>query len=261
MKSIHIVGGMLVLSAGLLTPVSSQAQQFTTISQVLSECPDLAGASACVEATVGFVGAPNSPSDPEISTLALSLAQAAQFPRVPMRVCLNTADGIRILAQAADSDATAQQLLDIADSLCLGVGTAAIGSTEPPVSLVAVDPDDDDADTQGDTNGGSTNGGSTNGGGTNGGGTNGGNGGHGNGGHGNGGDDNGGHGNGGHGNGGHGNGGHGNGGHGNGGHGNGGHGNGGHGNGGDDNGGHGNGGHGNGGHGNGGHDNGGHDKD
>ncbi len=239
MRTKYLLGSLLAVSA-LTAPITAQAQQFLTIAQVLRSCPDLDQARDCPDAAAGFLGA-GARSDVEISTLALNLAQSGRFPRVPLPVCLNTADGIRVLARGANSGATTRQLNNIADSLCLGGGTAAIpGATAPgpAASLVS----ETTGETTTSTNGGSTNGGDTNGGGsTNGGDTNGGdeNGGDDNGGHGNGGDDNGGHGNGGHGNGGHGNGGHGNGGHGNGGHDNGGHGNGG-----DDNGGHGNGGHG-----------------
>ena len=217
MKSKYLLGGLFALGA-LAAPIAVQAQQFTTISQVLGVCPDLDQARDCPPAASGFLGT-GPRSDVEISTLALTLAQAGQFPRVPMPVCLNTADGIRVLARGANTAATARQLNDIADSLCLGGGTAAIPAATPPEPAVSLASEGSDEDTS-PSNGGDTNGGDTNGGDTNGGDTNGGdgNGGHGNGGHGNGGHGNGGHGNGGHGNGGHGNGGHGNGGHGNGGH-------------------------------------------
>ncbi|PXA98123.1 hypothetical protein DMC47_10345, partial [Nostoc sp. 3335mG] len=118
----------------------------TTVGDVMRECPDLTRAVACPPVAARFISAPNNPSDTELTSLVLSLAQAGQFPRVPMRVCMDTAEGIRVLATAANRSATRRQITDIADSLCLGTATATVPD-EAPLSLL---------DNGEDTNGGSS---------------------------------------------------------------------------------------------------------
>jgi hypothetical protein len=200
---IHFLVPSLVAAGLLSTCLSAQAQQFSTVAEVLRECPDLDRAIACPAVAQAFVSPPNFPNDTQIVTLVGALAAAGQLPRVPLPVCLNTADGLRVLATHVGGG-TGMQIRDIADSLCLGVRTAAI-----PAGDSADDDDGDNGgnggaivvneDGNGGTNGGNgganggnsgTNGGNGGNGGTNGGngGTNGGNGGD------NGGDDNGGNG-------------------------------------------------------------------
>ncbi|MGB3338898.1 MAG: hypothetical protein WBA73_17105, partial [Devosia sp.] len=116
-----------LLTTGLLfTCWPAQAQQFSTVSEVLRECPDLDRASACPTVAQAFLSLPNSPNDTQIVTLVVTLAAAAQEPRVPRPVCLNTAEGIRVLATGVDSAGTAGQIRDIADALCFGIRTAGI---------------------------------------------------------------------------------------------------------------------------------------
>jgi hypothetical protein len=61
---------------------------------------------------------------------------------VTLEMCLNTADGMRVLATGMSNAGQAQQVRDIADALCDGTRTAAIGRgagsppANPPASLV-----------------------------------------------------------------------------------------------------------------------------
>jgi hypothetical protein len=111
---------------GIATPSSAQV---ISASQVLSDCPDVPAAQACPGLATAFLGnaAPTTRRDGRIVNLVVAIAEAAQQPRVPRRSCLNAADGLRVLATGVTTDEQAQQINDIADALCRGSRTAAIG--------------------------------------------------------------------------------------------------------------------------------------
>lgn len=141
---IKLFAPSLIAASLICTSFPAQAQQFSTVAEVLRECPDLDRAIACPAVAGAFISPPNSPNDTQIVTLVGALAAAGQLPRVPLRVCLNTADGLRVLATGVVGAGTAVQIRDIADSLCLGVRTAAIP---------AEDTSDDDSDGNGGNGG------------------------------------------------------------------------------------------------------------
>src|SRR5690606_10319395 len=121
------VGLFAALLLGLAAvPVSAQV---LTVQMVLSDCPDIPQAQACPGLAEQFVDArsPGSQRDAQIVNLVLAIAEAAQQPRVPMPSCLNAADGLRVLADGVGNAGQEKQIRDIADSLCLGLRTAAIG--------------------------------------------------------------------------------------------------------------------------------------
>jgi hypothetical protein len=113
---------------GFSTPSSAQV---ISVSQALTECPDLALAQACPSVATEFLDgrAPGTPRNGEIVNLVVAIAEAAQQDSVPRRVCLNAAEGLRVLANGVTDDADeASQINDIADALCLRNRTAAIGT-------------------------------------------------------------------------------------------------------------------------------------
>jgi hypothetical protein len=103
-----------------------------TPGQILARCPDNPDAQDCPAAAEDFlVPRPKSPqSDAQIVNLVLKIATEASDEKVPLKVCLNAADGLRVLAGGVEDPGTAQQIMDIADALCDNIRTAAIGDEE-----------------------------------------------------------------------------------------------------------------------------------
>src|SRR5690349_19059192 len=99
-----------------------------TPGQILARCPDNPDAKDCPPAAEDFLASrPKSPqSDAQIVNLVLKIATEASDEKVPLKVCLNAADGLRVLAAGVEDPGTAQQIIDIADALCDNIRTAAI---------------------------------------------------------------------------------------------------------------------------------------
>lgn len=122
----------LVLSGvafGALTMATLPASAAVlSVAQVTTGCPDIDQARECPALAEEFLSTrPMSrESDGQIVSLVLAIAELSQVPRVPMPVCLNAADGIRVLAGGVSSSDQEAQINDIADSLCDGTNTAAI---------------------------------------------------------------------------------------------------------------------------------------
>ena len=136
-----------------LTATPSLAAITPTPGQILAKCPDIAKAVEC-PARAGDFLAPrpkSAESDAQIIDLVLKIAEAAQDRRVTMPVCLNAADGLRVLAGGVQDGARARQIQDIADALCKGVRTAAIGT---PAVLLADNGNDNGNGNDGDNGGG-----------------------------------------------------------------------------------------------------------
>ena len=112
-------------AAGLSTP---SAAQVISVSQVLVTCPDFAMAQACPPMATQFLEGrnPGPRRNGQVVDLVLAIAQVAQHESVPRKVCLNAADGLRVLASGVTDVDQVNQILDIADALCLGNRTAAI---------------------------------------------------------------------------------------------------------------------------------------
>lgn len=113
-------------AVGLSTPSSAQV---ISVSQVLVTCPDFALAQACPPMATQFLEdrRPGLRRNGQVVDLVVGIAQVAQHESVPRRVCLNAADGLRVLAAGVTNVDQVNQILDIADALCLGNRTAAIG--------------------------------------------------------------------------------------------------------------------------------------
>lgn len=99
-----------------------------SVAQVTTGCPDLDQARDCPALAEEFLSSrPVSPtSDVQIISLVVAIAELSQVPRVRLPVCLNAADGIRVLAGGVSTDDQQAQIEDIADALCIGTNTAAI---------------------------------------------------------------------------------------------------------------------------------------
>jgi hypothetical protein len=114
-----------VTALGLATPSTAQV---ISISQVLADCPDFALAQACPSVATEFLDdrRPGTQRNGQVVNLVIAIADAAQPQTVPRPVCLNAAEGLRVLATGVTNDDQAKQINDIADALCLGNRTAAI---------------------------------------------------------------------------------------------------------------------------------------
>jgi uncharacterized membrane protein YgcG len=99
-----------------------------SVAQVTNGCPDIDQARDCPGLAEEFLSTRpmSAVSDGQIVSLVLAIAELSQVPRVSMPVCLNAADGLRVLAGGVSSPEQQTQIEDIADSLCDGTNTAAI---------------------------------------------------------------------------------------------------------------------------------------
>ena len=114
---------------GVLTMASLPASAAVlSVAQVTTGCPDIDQARECPALAEEFLSTrPMSrESDGQIVSLVLAIAELSQVPRVSMPVCLNAADGLRVLAGGVSSEDQEAQINDIAESLCDGTNTAAI---------------------------------------------------------------------------------------------------------------------------------------
>lgn len=114
-----------LIALGLSTPTTAQV---ISVSQVLTECPDFALAQACPSVATEFLEdrRPGTRRNGQVVNLVVAIAEAAQPQTVPRPVCLNAAEGLRVLAAGVTNEDQAKQITDIADALCLGNRTAAI---------------------------------------------------------------------------------------------------------------------------------------
>jgi hypothetical protein len=117
-----LLGFLLLASASSM----AMSQGVMTVRQVLAECPDIDAASACPGVATQYLASRPPRSDAQIVNLVLDLAAAAQQPRVTMEACLDTAEGMLVLADGVSNAGQATQIRDIAEALCLGTRTAAI---------------------------------------------------------------------------------------------------------------------------------------
>jgi hypothetical protein len=124
----RIVASLAAVAAALCfsAPVSAQV---VSVSQVLSDCPDIDQAQPCTTLASAFLDgrSPGRRLDGQIIDLVVAISEAASQEKVPRPVCLNAADGLRILATGVTREDQAQQIEDIADALCTGARTASLG--------------------------------------------------------------------------------------------------------------------------------------
>lgn len=116
-----------LIAFGLSTPTTAQV---ISVSQVLTECPDFALAQACPSVATEFLNdrRPGTRRNGQVVNLVVAIAEAAQPQTVPRPVCLNAAEGLRVLATGVTNEDQAKQITDIADALCRGNRTASIGA-------------------------------------------------------------------------------------------------------------------------------------
>jgi len=128
MSKIHFFAAGL-LSIGLAgLPGTSSAAVIQTAQELLTVCPALSDTTGCPEGARDYLAAAH-PSNGAIVELVNSIATAGDTPKVPKRICLDAAQGIRVLA-GGDSDADQRkQILLVADAMCRGATTAAIPPT------------------------------------------------------------------------------------------------------------------------------------
>jgi hypothetical protein len=118
-----------LLTAGLaFLPGGASAAVIQTSQELLSVCPALSSGIGCAAGASQYLGAAQ-PSNAQIVKLVTSIAEAADSPEVPKPICLDAAQGIRVLAEGLSSETQREQVLVIADDLCKGSATAAIPAT------------------------------------------------------------------------------------------------------------------------------------
>ena len=150
---ILLSGVALSVLAGFSAPHA--IAEVMTVGQIMRDCPDIDAAIACPALAEEFlIDRPMGPtSDSQIIMLVVEIAEAAAVPRVRLPVCLNAADGLRVLADGIDSEGQAAEVQEIADTLCLGTSTAALSDLSSATSTGSgggnagdVDAGDDDGD-------------------------------------------------------------------------------------------------------------------
>src|SRR5262245_24566918 len=99
-------------AAGLSTPAPARE---ISVAQVLVACPDLAQAQACTGVAAEFLAGnrPGSWRNYKVVDLVVAIAEVAQQESVPRPVCLNAADGLRVLAGGVTDAERAGQISDI----------------------------------------------------------------------------------------------------------------------------------------------------
>jgi hypothetical protein len=126
---------LLALSAAglLFSAAPAFAALTTTPAQVFNKCPDDPKAQACPPTAELFVAShtPGAKTDELIVKMVLRIAEAVQDPKIKKPVCLNAADGLRVLSKGMTDLARGKQINDIADALCDKILTAAITASVP----------------------------------------------------------------------------------------------------------------------------------
>lgn len=137
----HLVAAILyvlaitagALAVGLSTVTATHA---LTIKQALSQCPDVPAARACRAVAAAFlaerIAGPK--TDAQIVNLVRALADAAERPNVSLRVCRNTADGMKVLARGMTNGKQARQVIGLANDLC-DAKSAGVPRLGPPASI------------------------------------------------------------------------------------------------------------------------------
>lgn len=147
-SSMRNIGNLLAggVSVGLIVvaaAVYAAPSDVRTGPDLLAYCPALEDGSGCPEAAASFLQYA-SPGDAAIVELVISIAEEADRPTVPKSICLDAAAGVRVLAEGTTSSDRRQEILNIADAMCLNSATGAIGD----------DTDTDDNGSTGDANNG-----------------------------------------------------------------------------------------------------------
>jgi hypothetical protein len=154
-KTRYVAAGLFGLGLAF-APALSGAAVLQASAQLLSVCPDLSSGIGCPQGATIYLASGHR-SNQDIVDLVTTIAQASDTPQVPMRICLDAAEGIRVLGGGVSNLDQRQQILLIADEMCRGAATAAIavntgaGSGDGnggnssnngtgPVPVVSVDP-------------------------------------------------------------------------------------------------------------------------
>ena len=150
------VGAVVVTAALGAWCVGDAVGQTAAVSipALLLLCPDIA-ANRCVPVVRSFVAQQRGlPPDAELVRLVSALADVAQAPRTTMRMCLDIAEGIKVVGEAVADGEQRDAIMSIADSLC--------GDTLSTAAVQTGDEEEDDEggdDEGGDDEGGEDEGG------------------------------------------------------------------------------------------------------
>ena len=120
----HVAAGLFSLGL-VFAPGLSSAAVIQTAQDLMSVCPALSSGTGCPEGAQAYLDAVQ-PSNAQIVSLVSSIAGAADTPQVPKPICLDAAQGIRVLGEGVSNSGQRQQIFVIADELCQGLATAAI---------------------------------------------------------------------------------------------------------------------------------------
>lgn len=118
------------LTAGLMVTaaaVYAAPSDVRSGADLLTYCPALETGSGCPAAAEAYLQYTN-PSDGEIFELVIKIAEDADQPTVPKSICLDAAEGLRVLAGGVSSADRQQEIRNIADALCKDSATGAIGN-------------------------------------------------------------------------------------------------------------------------------------
>lgn len=123
-KTRYVAAGLFGLGLAF-APALSGAAVLQASAQLLSVCPDLSSGIGCPQGATIYLASGHR-SNQDIVDLVTTIAQASDTPQVPMRICLDAAEGIRVLGGGVSNLDQRQQILLIADEMCRGAATAAI---------------------------------------------------------------------------------------------------------------------------------------
>lgn len=126
----HVAAGLFSLGL-VFAPGLSSAAVIQTAQDLMSVCPALSSGTGCPEGAQAYLDAVR-PSNAQIVSLVSSIAGAADTPQVPKPICLDAAQGIRVLGEGVSNSGQRQQIFVIADELCQGSSTAAIPTLSGP---------------------------------------------------------------------------------------------------------------------------------
>lgn len=105
-----------LLSLGVSAAVPSNP----AFESVLDACP-IADRSGCADAVAAFVASfDGADLNKQLTSLVAELAYQAQHPNITIDLCLELQAGMFVAADAATLPGTRQQILAVANGLCLG---------------------------------------------------------------------------------------------------------------------------------------------
>jgi hypothetical protein len=149
---------LLICIALLASLGGATSAQAMTRAEVLAECPDFDRAMACPGVAEEFLQSLPSggKSNQEIFDVAIAISDAVEPETVPLEVCLDAQEGVKVLAGGLKADGREAELLARAADMCMDdTVTGSIGGPNggggPPV-IDPVPPPVDDCISPGNSN-------------------------------------------------------------------------------------------------------------